>query len=414
MMHQDPTKQGDGKEDEEDVSSRNYGSAMIPLGPEFQPGESDVMVGRGKMCREWSGNTRFRDLVASRLDEYSSASSKLEKSAIVTSVLFAVRNKSPNGGFIKKDPLTGEWYEVGDFVARERVTQSFRDALHDKYRSSNSSKKKRRKEELKKAKAEQTESPAKKAKTEPDALRAASAQHSGQISLAGLQSSANPAMTMEHHASLLLHPSSLAGGPVPSDLTSSLPPLSASSQASSVFASGLPSILEPSDPQQGTAQQLQAFQMQSRGGSGGLFQNIDQQLQALQRLNSVNQRQPESYPQSWFSVNQQQQQPSALSRIASITSGVAAAGSVQNQGNPIMPGHVASASLLGPATTAINPSSLGPFAPAACESFTPALLASAPVSFGAYADDDNPFEPVPIAEDISRRNSARGGEEKTG
>jgi hypothetical protein len=107
--------------------------------------------------REWAGNAEFRDLVASRLDDYSSATSKLEKSAIVSSVLTAVRAKSPNGGFIKKDPLTGQWYEVGeracswplltselrgseshartfsprdhlttkvgDFVARERVTQ---------------------------------------------------------------------------------------------------------------------------------------------------------------------------------------------------------------------------------------------------------------------------------------------------
>lgn len=58
------------------------------------------------------GNARFRDLVLSRLDEYSAATSKLEKSAIVTSILYSVRTRSPKGGFIKKDPLTGEWYEV--------------------------------------------------------------------------------------------------------------------------------------------------------------------------------------------------------------------------------------------------------------------------------------------------------------
>ena len=58
------------------------------------------------------GNARFRDLVGSLLDEYSTATSKLEKSAIVQRVLVEVRSKSPNGGFIKKDPLTGQWYEV--------------------------------------------------------------------------------------------------------------------------------------------------------------------------------------------------------------------------------------------------------------------------------------------------------------
>lgn len=58
------------------------------------------------------GNATFRDLVASKLDEYSAATSKLEKSAIVTSILYQIRTKSPQGGFIKKDPLTGQWYEV--------------------------------------------------------------------------------------------------------------------------------------------------------------------------------------------------------------------------------------------------------------------------------------------------------------
>jgi hypothetical protein len=94
--------------------TRSYGSAMVPLPDSFSPGEYDVIVGRGKAARNWSGelvvliecpvcskprfrvrklihyllfrtgNAIFRDLVASRLDEYSAATSKLEKSAIVT------------------------------------------------------------------------------------------------------------------------------------------------------------------------------------------------------------------------------------------------------------------------------------------------------------------------------------------
>lgn len=64
------------------------------------------------MCRNWKGNGRFRDLVSSKLDDYSAATSKLEKSAIVTSILFAIRTRTPDGGFIKKDPATGQWYEV--------------------------------------------------------------------------------------------------------------------------------------------------------------------------------------------------------------------------------------------------------------------------------------------------------------
>lgn len=48
-------KPGDEQQDEDDSVARNYGSAMIPLGEDFEPGEDDVLVGRGKMCRNWQG-----------------------------------------------------------------------------------------------------------------------------------------------------------------------------------------------------------------------------------------------------------------------------------------------------------------------------------------------------------------------
>ena len=70
---------------------------------------------------------------------------------------------------------------MGDFIARERVTQCFRDALYDKYRSSNHSKKKRRKEQLQRAKESRQAGqdpglvkPTKKRKTKRKAAAAAS------------------------------------------------------------------------------------------------------------------------------------------------------------------------------------------------------------------------------------------------
>jgi hypothetical protein len=71
---------------------------------------------------------------------------KLEKSYILSDVVEKVRANSGVGGFVKKDK-EGRWYEVGDFLAREKTSQAFRDVLHDKYKSSNTSKKKRRQEE---------------------------------------------------------------------------------------------------------------------------------------------------------------------------------------------------------------------------------------------------------------------------
>lgn len=91
-----------------------------------------------------TGNERFRRLVADCLQEYSDSSTKLEKSYILCAIVAQVRANSPDGGFVKKDHKDGRWYEVGDFLAREKTSQAFRDALYDQYKSSNTAKKMRR------------------------------------------------------------------------------------------------------------------------------------------------------------------------------------------------------------------------------------------------------------------------------
>ncbi|KAI2505495.1 adenylyl/guanylyl cyclase [Fragilaria crotonensis] len=117
----------------------------------FSPGEYDVVCGKGKTCFLHPGNRRFRKLVAKFLDRYSEATTKLEKSAIVSSIIQTVRSQSPDGGFIKLDPATGMWQEVGDHLAREKVGQTIRDALHSNYKSSTKAKKERRQAEQAKA-----------------------------------------------------------------------------------------------------------------------------------------------------------------------------------------------------------------------------------------------------------------------
>lgn len=121
-------------------------SNMTPLAEDFEPGIEDVICGRGKKCYTHIGNERFRDRVFTFLDEYSLAKSKLDKSGVLSKVVDEVRHFSPRGGFVKQD-AHGRWHEVGDFLAREKTSQAFRDALHDRYKSSNLSKKKRRQAE---------------------------------------------------------------------------------------------------------------------------------------------------------------------------------------------------------------------------------------------------------------------------
>lgn len=121
-------------------------SNMTPLPENFEPGPDDVICGRGKKCYNHIGNERFRQRVLTFLNEYSRAKSKLDKSGVLSKVVYEVRQHSPKGGFVKQD-ANGVWFEVGDFLAREKTSQAFRDALHDRYKSSNLSKKKRRQEE---------------------------------------------------------------------------------------------------------------------------------------------------------------------------------------------------------------------------------------------------------------------------
>lgn len=121
-------------------------SRMNLFPEDFEPGIFDVICGRGKKCYSHIGNDKFRQLVMGRLDEYSKARSKLDKSAVLNDVVEQVRLASPQGGFVKQEE-SGRWYEVGDFLAREKTSQAFRDCLHESYKSSNVAKKKRRQEE---------------------------------------------------------------------------------------------------------------------------------------------------------------------------------------------------------------------------------------------------------------------------
>lgn len=118
-------------------------SAVRYLPEDYEASPYDVLCGRGRRCYFHAGNVRFRDIVQSNLAKYSATSSKMEKGYIISLVYEEICEQAGTGGFIKKDEQ-GRWYDVGEFLAREKVSQAFRDALQDKYKSSTASKKKRR------------------------------------------------------------------------------------------------------------------------------------------------------------------------------------------------------------------------------------------------------------------------------
>ncbi|CAB9522872.1 Nitrilase family, member 2 [Seminavis robusta] len=125
---------------------------MVPLPFDFVPGNFDVLCGRGKKNYNSPGNQRLRQIVESYVEQYSAATSRQDKSDILSAIVNEVRSASPDGGFIKQDPVTERWFEVGDFLAREKVSQAFRDALSSQYRSSKKFKHEKRRQRDKAAK----------------------------------------------------------------------------------------------------------------------------------------------------------------------------------------------------------------------------------------------------------------------
>lgn len=123
------------------------------LPEEYKPGPFDVVIGKGKKFYFHEGNDRLRKLARENwLDEYKKAVTKPDKSFIISEVVEEVRR---NGRFVKKDNVTGKWVYAEELLCREKCSQTFRDALHETYRSSNVAKKnKRRREQQLKVMAE--------------------------------------------------------------------------------------------------------------------------------------------------------------------------------------------------------------------------------------------------------------------
>lgn len=114
----------------EQMSYYNYTSSSReskPLPLIFKPGPIDVICDRGSESMNHVGNHRFQQTLADSLILYSNVQMKAEKSAIIVEIVRRIHIQS--GRFVKKDLLTGTYFEVDDTVAVsatehfERVTE---------------------------------------------------------------------------------------------------------------------------------------------------------------------------------------------------------------------------------------------------------------------------------------------------
>lgn len=99
------------------------------LGKDFEPGEWDVVCGRGKSWMEFVSNRRFRILVAIYLREYFETISRTKKSLIIKTIVTTIQNAGGHGFVKKKEDMA--WYRISPKEAREKVSHCLRDCLVD-------------------------------------------------------------------------------------------------------------------------------------------------------------------------------------------------------------------------------------------------------------------------------------------
>lgn len=111
-------------------SSSSSGEREVPargIWTIADPNKNDVLCGRSNRLHNHAGNVQFREIVASNRMRYTSKSTKkAEKANIATHIVQQIRSMTPSGRFLKEDPKTGLWFDIGDVKAIKKVGQELR------------------------------------------------------------------------------------------------------------------------------------------------------------------------------------------------------------------------------------------------------------------------------------------------
>mmetsp|Transcript_40304 Transcript_40304/g.86991 ORF Transcript_40304/g.86991 Transcript_40304/m.86991 type:complete len:291 (-) Transcript_40304:142-1014(-) len=119
-------------------SSSNIANNNMPPRPQIPPGYAspvrtphahDVLSGRGGRINSHAGNIRFRELVDAYKRKYlDPRTKKVEKARIAARIVNTIRTLDPKGKFLKEDPHTGLWVEIGDERAWKKAGQALRES----------------------------------------------------------------------------------------------------------------------------------------------------------------------------------------------------------------------------------------------------------------------------------------------
>lgn len=116
---------GPAKEEEssEDTLETARSSALVSR--PVQPRPRDIILGRGRVHSERSGNTHFHSLVDRYMNGYHNAPDRKQKSAIIHTVYMDLCSTACR--FLRREPKTDIYEEVGEAYAKEKISHAFRD-----------------------------------------------------------------------------------------------------------------------------------------------------------------------------------------------------------------------------------------------------------------------------------------------
>ena len=90
------------------------------------PHDHDVLSGRGNFVNYHAGNEHFRGLVRKHKVAYV-ACPKPQKGKFSRMIVDEIRSRNPPGRFLKQDPGTKLWYDIGEKKALDKTRQALRE-----------------------------------------------------------------------------------------------------------------------------------------------------------------------------------------------------------------------------------------------------------------------------------------------
>jgi hypothetical protein len=107
------------------VFAENPARQAVVLHGIVSPHDRDVKCGRGKPAEDHAGNRWYLEMVKARRTAHNEAKSQLSKRVVAEEVVDLVRNRG--GRFLKQDPGTRLWNDIGSDKAIAKAGQALRE-----------------------------------------------------------------------------------------------------------------------------------------------------------------------------------------------------------------------------------------------------------------------------------------------